>query len=145
MEIRPARDSDLAEITSIFNHEVEHSAPIWVETPVTLADRRTWLAARQADGFPVLVAKADGQVLGFASYGGCRPYEGFRQTVEHMTYVSPTARGRDVGRALLAALVSAAWSQGRKVIVGFGTGRNRPLQDPKQATYFLSLISSSDI
>ena len=63
MEIRPARDSDLAEITSIFNHEVEHSAPIWVETPVTLADRRTWLAARQADAFPCWWPRLMGKCL----------------------------------------------------------------------------------
>ena len=28
MEIRPARDTDVAEITSIFNYEVEHSTTV---------------------------------------------------------------------------------------------------------------------
>jgi L-amino acid N-acyltransferase len=118
MEVRPARNTDVAEITSIFNHEIGHSAPIWIETPVTLVDRENWLAARQADGFPVLVAEADGVVLGFGSYGTFRPYQGFRPTVEHSVYVSPKARRRGVGRALLAALIEAARSQGKRVIVG---------------------------
>lgn len=118
MEIRPARDTDLAEIASIFNHEVENSAPLWIETPVTIVERRGWLAARQADGFPVLVAEADGHVVGFGSYGTFRLYEGFRQTVEHSVYVASTARGKGIGRALLAALIAFARSQGKKVIVG---------------------------
>jgi L-amino acid N-acyltransferase YncA len=118
MEIRPARDSDAAEIAAIFNHEIDHSATIWVEKHVTPDDRKKWLAARLADGFPVLVAVSDGQVLGFGSYGPFRPYEGFRRTVEHLIYVAPAARGKGVGRAMLAALIDAARSQGKNVIVG---------------------------
>ena len=117
MEIRPARDTDIAEINSIFNHEVEHTAPLWVETPVTLVERKEWLTARRADGFPVLVAEADGHVLGFGSYGAFHLYEGFRSTVEHSIYVASTARGNGVGRALLAALIDSARSQGKKVVV----------------------------
>jgi L-amino acid N-acyltransferase YncA len=118
MDIRSARETDAAEIASIFNHEVEHSAPIWVETFVTVDDRRKWITARQTDGFPVLIAEDGGQVLGFGSFGPFRPYEGFRQTVEHLVYVSAAARGKGVGRALLAALVDLARDQGKKVIVG---------------------------
>ncbi|MBV1699415.1 MAG: N-acetyltransferase [Hyphomicrobiales bacterium] len=117
MKIRPARDADAAEINAIFNHEVEHSAPLWIETPVTLAERQEWLAARRADELPVLVAEVDGRVLGFGSYGPFRLYEGFRPTVEHSVYVAPAARRGGVGRALLAALIDSARSQGKKVIV----------------------------
>ena len=67
-----------------------------IETPVTLAERREWLAARRAGGFAVLVAEVDGQVLGFGSYGIFRPYEGFRQTVEHSLYVASIARAQGV-------------------------------------------------
>jgi phosphinothricin acetyltransferase len=118
MEIRSARDTDAADIASIFNYEVEHSPPIWVETFVTVEDRGKWIAARQTEGFPVLIAEDNGQVLGFGSFGPFRPYEGFRQTVEHLVYVSAAARGKGVGRALLAALIDLAKGQGRKIIVG---------------------------
>jgi len=117
MKIRPAQDADIAAINSIFNHEVEHSAPLWIETPVTLAERQDWLAARRTDGLPVLVAEADGQVLGFGSYGPFRHYEGFRPSVEHSVYVASTARGQGIGRALLVALIDSARSQGKKVMV----------------------------
>jgi len=118
MEIRSAHTSDATEIASIFNFEVEHSAPIWVETSVSVEDRHRWIVARQSDGFPVLVAESNGLVLGFGSFGPFRPYEGFRQTVEHLIYVSAAARGKGIGRALLAALIELARGQHKKVIVG---------------------------
>jgi len=118
MQIRQAGEHDLAAITAIFNYEVEHSAAIWVEKPATVADRRAWLAARQTQGFPVLVAEQGGEVLGFGSYGPFRPYEGFRNTVEHLIYIAPNARGQGVGRALPAALIDDARQRGKKVIVG---------------------------
>jgi len=137
MEIRPARDTDVAEITAIFNHEVEHSAPLWIETPVTVAERREWLAARHADGFPVLVAEADGHVIGFGSYGTFRLYEGFQGTVEHSVYVATTARGKGVGRALLAALIDSARRQGKKVIVGAVDSENEASLSLHRAMGFL--------
>jgi L-amino acid N-acyltransferase YncA len=118
MQIRQAGEHDLAAITAIFNYEVEHSAAIWVEKRVTVSDRRAWLAARQAQGCPVLVAEQDGEVLGFGAYGPFRPYEGFRNTVEHLVYIAPDARGKGVGRALLAALIDDARQRGKTVIVG---------------------------
>jgi len=126
MLIRQACEADIAAITAIFNHEVEHSAAIWVERPTTVADRSAWLADRQAQDFPVLVAEADGVVVGFGSYGPFRPYEGFRNTVEHLVYVSPSARGRGVGRRLLAALIDDARQRGKKTIVGAVDSENQP-------------------
>ncbi len=137
MDIRPARDTDAAEIAAIFNHEVEHSAPLWIETPVSVVERREWLAARQADGFPVLVAEADGHVIGFGSYGTFRVYEGFRQTVEHSVYVASAARGKGVGRALLGALIDSARSQGKKVIVGAVDSENQASLSLHRALGFL--------
>jgi L-amino acid N-acyltransferase len=137
MEIRPAQDTDVAEIASIFNYEVEHSATVWIEAPVTLAERREWLAARQADGFAVLVAEAEGQVLGFGSYGTFRVYEGFRLTVEHSLYVASAARRQGVGRALLAALIDSARHQGKKFIVGAVDSENEASLSLHRAMGFL--------
>jgi phosphinothricin acetyltransferase len=117
MHIRPATEADLLAILTIFNRAIETSLTIWVETPATLEERHAWFSARRAQGFPVLVAEDNG-VLGFGSFGPFRPYEGFRITVEHSVYVSEQARGRGVGRALLAALIDEARSSGKRVIVG---------------------------
>lgn len=118
MQIRHARATDIPAITAILNHEVANAAAIWLETPVTEASRGAWLAERQAQGFPVLIAEDNNEILGFGSYGPFRPYEGFRNTVEHLVYVSPNARGQGAGRMLLTALIEDARQKDMKVIVG---------------------------
>ncbi|MFC4624791.1 GNAT family N-acetyltransferase [Daeguia caeni] len=106
--IRPATKADLPAILAIYNDAVENTLAIWNETRVDLENRRQWLAARNRDGFPVLVADRDGEVIGYASYGTFRPFEGFRHTSEHSVYVARTARGEGIGRALLAELIEEA-------------------------------------
>lgn len=126
MQIRSAREADVPKITEILNHEIANAAAIWVETPVDETNRREWLAERQARSCPVLIAEDNNEVLGFGSYGPFRPYEGFRNTVEHSIYVSPAARGKGVGRMLLTALIEDARQQGMKVIVGAVDFENEP-------------------
>ena len=60
ISLREARDSDLQGICDIYNDAVLNSTAIWLEQPVDLANRRSWLDDRRRRGFPVLVA---GQVL----------------------------------------------------------------------------------
>jgi phosphinothricin acetyltransferase len=65
----------------------------------------------------VLVAVEGDAVLGFASYGTFRPWEGYKHTVEHSVYVDATVRGKGVGRILLGALIAHATVAGRHVMV----------------------------
>jgi phosphinothricin acetyltransferase len=107
--IRDASDTDLPGILAIYNDAVENTTAIWNETLVDLANRRAWLAERGTAGFPVLVAvDAAGEVLGYASYGPWRNFDGFRQTVEHSIYVRGDQRGQGLGPALMQALVERA-------------------------------------
>jgi L-amino acid N-acyltransferase YncA len=117
-EIREAAETDLPRILEITNQAIAHTTAVWSVTPATLEARLVWLRERTARGFPVLVAEHGGVVLGFASYGDFRPWEGYIHTVEHSVYVHPDARGRGVGRALLTALIAHASRSGRHVMVG---------------------------
>jgi L-amino acid N-acyltransferase YncA len=65
----------------------------------------------------VLVATEGAAVLGFASYGSFRPWEGYKHTVEHSVYVDAAARGKGVGRVLLSALIDHATASGKHVMV----------------------------
>lgn len=106
--IRDATDADLPAILEIYNDAVAHTTAIWNDNLVDLANRRDWFAARQARGFPVLVADVDGRVAGYASYGDWRAFEGFRHTVEHSVYVRRDLRGGGIGRTLMRRLVERA-------------------------------------
>lgn len=119
MHIREANDRDVPGITAIYNNAVTHTAAIWSETLVDVADRATWLAGRRAVGHPVLIAAQDDtdEVLGYATFGDWRAREGYRHTVEHSVYVRADQRGNGIGRALMIALIDHARAAGYHVMV----------------------------
>lgn len=117
MIIRDAGLADVPGIAAIYNDAVEHSVAIWNEATVDLDNRREWMQERQRRGFPVLVAVEEDRVLGYASYGDWRPFDGYRHTVEHSVYILPAEQGRGVGRALMEALIARARSAGLHVMV----------------------------
>lgn len=118
MHIRDAVDADLEAIRAIYNDAVANTTAIWNERLVDLDDRRAWAAARRAAAYPILVAVADdGAVLGYASFGDWRAFEGYRHTVEHSVYVDRTRRGGGVGTALMRALIERARGLRKHVMV----------------------------
>ncbi len=116
--IADATEADLPAILALVNHAIIATTAIWHLEPETLAQRTAWWQARRAAGLPVLVARQDQQVLGFASYGPFRPFAGYDATVEHSIYVDPAAQRQGVGAALLAAAEAHARAAGRHVMLG---------------------------
>lgn len=118
MPIRDARPADAAAIMAIYNDAVQNTTAIWNDVLVDEANRRTWIAERQARGYPVLVAtdEAD-KVLGYASFGDWRAFDGYRHTVEHSVYVHAEGRGQGTGRRLMQALIARAQALGKHVMV----------------------------
>ncbi|WP_282362440.1 GNAT family N-acetyltransferase [Pseudomonas sp. PS01300] len=116
--IRDAVHADLPAIRDIYNDAVLNTLAIWNEQTVDLGNRQAWFAARQAQGFPILVAVNEaGDVLGYASFGDWRPFEGFRHTVEHSVYIRSDQRGQGLGPLLMQALIERARSCGKHVMV----------------------------
>ena len=118
MLVRDAVEADLPAILEIYNDAVLNTTAIWNDIVVDLANRAAWLAERQGQGFPVLVAIAeDGTAAGYATYGPFRPHDGYRHTVENSVYVRGGQRGRGVGYALLTALVAHGQTAGLHAMV----------------------------
>ena len=116
--IRDATDADLPRILDITNEAIANTTAVWSLTPATLATRAAWLAERRAKNFPVLAAiDDDGALLGFASFGDFRPWEGYLHTVEHSVYVDTSARRRGIGIALIEALIPRAQALGKHVMI----------------------------
>jgi len=124
--VRAAGEADLPGILAIYNHAVEHTTAIWNDVLVDLENRRDWWQARTQAGFPVLVAAAGDAVLGYASYGPFRSFDGYRQTVEHSVYVAESARRRGAARALLQALEAEARRAGMHAMIGGVAADNEP-------------------
>lgn len=115
--IRPAAKEDVPAIREIYNHVVASSTAVFNEQPVSLEDRLDWFAARQAAGYPVLVAEIDGEVAGYASYGTFRAGTGYRFTAEHSVHIRADRQGQGLGTALVKALFPLAQAQGLHALV----------------------------
>ncbi|WP_300635623.1 GNAT family N-acetyltransferase [Pseudomonas sp.] len=115
--IRDATEHDLPAIRDIYNDAVLNTTAIWNEQPVDLANRQAWFSARQAQGYPILVAVDNAEVTGYASFGDWRPFEGFRYSVEHSVYVRDDQRGKGLGPRLMEALIERARIGGKQVMV----------------------------
>lgn len=115
--LRDALPDDLPDLLAIYNDAVLNTTAIWNETPVDLANRQAWFELRAAQGYPILVAVDDSGVLGYASFGDWRPFEGFRYTVEHSVYVRGDQRGKGLGPVLMEALIERARAGGKHVMV----------------------------
>src|SRR5262249_21187068 len=116
--VRSAGEADLPGIRAIYNDAAEHTTAVWDETPVDLENRRLWWRSRVDAGFPVLVASDGRGVLGYASYGPFRAFDGYRHTVEHSVRVAECARRRGIARALMTALLGDAQAAGVHVMLG---------------------------
>jgi L-amino acid N-acyltransferase YncA len=117
IEIGDAVEADLPGILAIQNHAIAETTAVWSYDPVTLESRIAWLADRRAQGFPVLAARGDGELLGFASYGPFRAWDAYRHTVENSVYVRSDIHRQGVGRLLLSALVERARAQDLHVMI----------------------------
>jgi phosphinothricin acetyltransferase len=127
--VRDADERDLPAIAAIFNLEVAESPFVYLEAPLTLDNRRSWLQTHRSAGLPVVVATEPGdatEVLGWAALSPYRPASGYRFTLEASVYVARAAHRRGIGRRLLAALDDAARARGAHAIVASIDSENAP-------------------
>ncbi len=114
MIIRPARPEDAGAICDISNVLIRDSLITF--TTDLRSEAATRDAIDAADG-AFLVATDESGVLGFASFGPFRGGPGYAQTREHSIQLAPQARGRGIGRAMMAQLEQVAREQGVHVLV----------------------------
>ena len=117
MEIREATAQDLPGMLAIYNDVVATSTAIYRDEPMTLDEYERWFRARVDRGYPVLVAVADGEVAGFATFGDFRTWPGYRFTVEHSVHVRADQRGGGIGSRLVRALIERATTLGKHVMI----------------------------
>ena len=103
--IRQAVDADLQKVAAILNREIAASSFVYADEPVTLDERRRWLAMHREANLPVLVATDEtSTVVGWASLSPYRKSSGYRFTAEASVYVEAEDRRCGVAARLLAAL-----------------------------------------
>ncbi len=112
MQIEIAKKEDLAEIRQIWNYYIEHTTINFDYQAKTMGEVEHWFDLKQKQALPVLVVKIDNNVVGYASYGIFRPWEGFKFSIEHGLYLKENVQGKGIGRHLLESLLNHAQNQG---------------------------------
>jgi phosphinothricin acetyltransferase len=123
--VRPCLPADLATITAIYADSVAGGTGTFELDPPDLMEMTRRCDEVRSRGLPWLVAQQAGEILGYAYANAFRPRPAYRYFVEDSIYLAPTARGRGVGRLLLAELIERCESRGaRQMIAVIGDSAN---------------------
>jgi L-amino acid N-acyltransferase YncA len=135
MEIRLACPGDAEAIRAIYNVEVLGSTNTFDMVARTREQQEAWLLEHRGV-HPAVVAVEPGSeaqghvgargeiVLGFGSLSPYRERSGYAATAENSVYVDRNQRGKGVGRALLAELLTLASAHGFHSVIARIAGHN---------------------
>lgn len=125
--IRAATTGDAEALAAIYGDACLHGSGTFEEVPpgpAAMADR---LAAIRTKGLPYYVAEMDGRVAGYAYASPFRPRTGYRYTAEDSVYIAPWAKGRGLGKHLLAPVIADCERLGlRQLMAVIGGSENAP-------------------
>ena len=111
--VQCTHDRHAAAILEIFNDAIVNSTALYDYQPRTAQNMLAWFDAKRTGNWPVIgVEDAQGQLLGFCSWGSFRNYPAYKYTVEHSVYVHPLHRGRGLGQKLMELLIAEAKQRG---------------------------------
>jgi L-amino acid N-acyltransferase YncA len=114
--LRAATEADLVAINDIYNYYVLHSTCTYQEETETLDSRRTWFK-HHGEKHPVIVAEANGQVVGWASLSAYHTRSAYRHTVENSVYIHHQHHRHGIGTLLLQELIVRACNLGHHAII----------------------------
>lgn len=112
---------------AIVNEAIANTTWVYDYEPRTAAALAAYVAARRAQGFPVIGAVDEqGLLLGYGTFGTFRHLPGYKYTVEHSVFVARSARRRGIGTLLLQRLIEIARASDIHVMIGAIDSTNQP-------------------
>jgi phosphinothricin acetyltransferase len=109
--LRAATVDDAEAICTIFNQGITDRVATLDTALRTPAERRGWLADRERR-YPVMVAAADGAIVGWGSLNRFNPREAYDHVADFSIYIERGWRGKGVGTQLLDRLIEVARDRG---------------------------------
>jgi phosphinothricin acetyltransferase len=124
--IAPVERGDLPSIGGIYRGAVRHGTASFELDPPDDEEMARRADVLLAGGFPYVVARRGGRLLGYAYAGPYRPRPAYRFTLEDSIYVDPAAHGQGIGSLLLARLIAESERLGfRQMIAVIGDSANQ--------------------
>lgn len=126
LNVRHAVRGDLPAIVGIYNSTIASRMVTADLEPVSVAQREAWFAAHTPARYPLWVAEANGEIVGWVSLSAFHSRAAYDATAEVSLYLAPAARGRGLGSALLRFAEAAAPALGIDTLVGLVFAHNTP-------------------
>ncbi|HTH59390.1 MAG TPA: GNAT family N-acetyltransferase [Paraburkholderia sp.] len=124
---RDATLDDLPAIVAIYNSTVPSRLVTADLEPVSVESRRAWFDVHGPAKRPLWVVEDDaGRVIAWLSFSDFYGRPAYRHTSEVSIYLDEAARGKGLGRQLLAAALDAAPALDIHTVLGFVFGHNEP-------------------
>jgi len=136
--IEDATEADLSAMAAIYNQAVLSTTGTFDITPRSVAHMKSWFEAH-GDTYPVIVARRNKAVAGWASLSAWSERLAYRKSAEVSFYVHERFRGKGIGKALLAALIEASREKGFYVLLSRVTSENEPSLHLHRAAGFCSI------
>lgn len=121
--VRTAAETDLPDITRIYNYAIKHTTATFDIEPKSIEDRCNWLYSH-SDDHPLIVAVIDDRVVGWAELKPFGTRKAYEHTVEDAVYVDCNHQGRGIGSALLARLLDIASERRHHAVLSLIVGGN---------------------
>ena len=118
VSIRTVATADIAAITRIYAHTVEHGTASFELQPPDEAEMKRRQQALLARNFPYIVAELAGAVVGYAYAGPYRDRRAYDWCVEDSLYIVPEFHRKGIGRLLLTRLVAESEARGFRQMIG---------------------------
>ena len=107
IQIRKAELADLEAIREIYNEAILTTTATFDTEPKAADERLKWFQSHD-ERHPILVAVADGKVVGWSSLTRWSERRAYDETAETSFYVRSEFRGRGIGRKLKEATIVEA-------------------------------------
>ncbi len=122
--LRDANEDDLRDIVDIYNVAMTRRSSRSAVEPVTIDERRPWLAEHSAERYPLWVWEIEKRVAGWLSFQPFMPRSGFRGTAEISVYVHSDFHRHGVAGRLLTAAVERGLELEISCLIGLIPGNN---------------------
>ena len=118
--IRPATIADAPQVRAVWDTMITESTANFSEILKTEEEVLDAIRTRPL----LLVAEAEGRIMGFATYGQFRANSGYRFTMENTIALLPEAKGRGMGRGLMTGIEDHARAGGAHSMIAGISGKN---------------------
>ncbi|MGD1039783.1 MAG: N-acetyltransferase family protein [Dehalococcoidales bacterium] len=123
VEIRKAIYTDVPAITGIYNEAILTTTATFDKEPKTTTSQRKWFKAHGPKN-PIVVAVADGKVVGWASLSAYSDRCAYAETAEISVYVKESFRNQGLGKKLMQAVLDAGKKAGLHTVISRIAGGN---------------------